>query len=460
MSLSEYLSEYLFGPLYNRLHGIGEINHAVSDWERIYASPDDERRRLADDRLARLLETAYHETAYFREVIDQRGLAGRLDDPTVLSEFPLLDKPLIRQRPRDFVNHTLPDSQLIRTMTGGSTSDPLEFYRDRNAYCRRWGLQTVCNRRLGWEPGEWYGLVWGAPQDLWDMNSYKVRLVNYLVHRRIGLDASGLTLETVREFFRQLWQKRPRIIYGYPVLLDFTIRLAREHGIEIPTAELVVVTAEKLTTHALRTISETFQCPVIDRYASREFGVVADQVAHTKYLRVAPASLRLEIIPFSQSDPQFGELVITDLLNVGMPFIRYRTGDIARLEEIEIDGRTDLVLSEISGRTTDLIIAPSGKVISGTAALPLFREYPGIDQAQIHQLDYDHFRIFVVKGKLFTQETEDGMRAKMNEYCGEEVRVEFDYVETIPRDPSGKFRVVISHLAEEYLNSQMTPKAQ
>lgn len=452
--IGEYLSANLFEPLYNSLRGYGDINKATSEWLETFALNPREQATLATQRLSDVLECAYRETVYYRDLFDAAGVSARLDDPAVLNDIPLLDKPLIRAQPESFISRTLPAQKIIKTMTGGSTSDPLVFYRDHETYCSRWGLQAAANLRLGWRPGEWYALLWGAPQDLWDMRSAKQRFKNTLAIRRISLDASGATEESVREFIRQLWKKRPRIIYGYPVLLEFLIHFCRQLDLQFPPIELVVVTAEKLTDHAYNTISKTFGCPILDRYASREFGVVADQRNAEEEAYVVPASVKIEVLPFADDDPSYGELIITDLLNRAMPFVRYRTGDVGRLKTAYTQDGPVETLTEVTGRTTDLIIAPSGKIISGTAALPLFREFPGIDQAQIRQLDFERFKILVVKNADFTSATAEGMRRKMDSYCGEEVDVEFEFVDHIPRDPSGKFRVVISELAEEYLRSR------
>lgn len=456
MSVLSYFSRHLFVPLYHELRGFGDINTRLAEWQETFRLPYEQVRKLERERLGAVLRAAYNGTEYYREIIDKAGVAYSLDDANVLSALPVLDKPLIRANPQGFINRNVPEDQIIRTMTGGSTSDPLVFYRDKSAYCSRWGLQAAANSLLGWNPGDWYGLVWGASQDLPTTNSPKHALLNNLVHRCLPLNASRLTWESAKIFLEQIQKLRPQIIYGYPVMLELLAMEIRQRGIEVHSPRYVVVTAEKLSLRARETIEEVFGCPVIDRYASREFGIIADQCLDSDYLRVVPASVKIEVLPISPEDPSIGELVITDLLNVGMPFIRYRTGDVGRVTETTVNGVEGFYLSEITGRTTDLIISPTGRVISGTAALPLFREFPGIDQAQIHQLEPDKFRILVVRGEAYTMEAEEGMRKTLSKYCDAPVSVEIEYVDSIPRDKSGKFRVVISQVAPKIFDGEKT----
>ncbi len=415
-------------------------------------SPDEvgqlERRRLAG-----ILNSAYRNTKYFREVFDSAGIAGKLDGPEVLSQIPLLTKDIIRKNTEAMLNSEIPRDDILETMTGGSTSDPLIFYRDRSAYCSRWGLQIAANMALNWEPGEWYALVWGANQDLPQDYSARYRLLNFLVHRRIILNAALLTDEQTIWFVKELQRYNPRIVYGYPVMLDLLASAIRDNNLEVPAPEKIVVTAEALTPSARENIESVFRAPVFDRYASREFGVVADQCPGSDLLRVIPGTVKIEILPLSQDDPNFGEMVITDLLNVGMPFIRYRTGDVARLTKGEVNGKPGLFLSEIAGRTTDLIVSPNGRIISGTALTPsFFGAHPGIKQAQIRQTAPDQFHILIVRNfDRPLDNAEEKIAETLGHYCGVKVFAKVEYVDSIPRDKSGKFRFVISSVSPELL---------
>ncbi|MBN4056674.1 hypothetical protein JYU19_00005, partial [bacterium AH-315-J21] len=155
MNLMNYLSRNYFGPMYNSWKGFGEINGQIAHWQGVMSLSPAEIQGLERKRLANILHSAYQNTRYYRELFDSNGLADRLDSPDILAEIPLLDKDIIRANTADMLNSSLPEGEILKTMTGGSTSDPMVFYRDRSTYCARWGLQAVANMALGWESGEW-----------------------------------------------------------------------------------------------------------------------------------------------------------------------------------------------------------------------------------------------------------------------------------------------------------------
>ena len=94
--------------------------------------------------------------------------------------------------------------------------------------------------------------------------------------------------------------------------------------------------AESLTPDRRRLISEYFEAPIINRYGLREFGFWSLQNCeaspdgfHINTELVTPEVLRDD---GSLAAPgESGQLVLTNLSNYAMPFIRYATGDRAAL---------------------------------------------------------------------------------------------------------------------------------
>jgi len=60
-----------------------------------------------------------------------------------------------------------------------------------------------------------------------------------------------------------------------------------------------------------------------------------------------------------------GKLLITNLNNLSMPFIRYEIGDALKISNEECScGRKSLLIKEIIGRESDFLLTPSGKKYS------------------------------------------------------------------------------------------------
>jgi phenylacetate-coenzyme A ligase PaaK-like adenylate-forming protein len=443
------LSRHILTPLYNSSRGFGAINSHTKRWQEFFRLPYEDAKETERRMLSSILRSAYETSDYYRKLFDEASVGVDFDSPDTLEKIPMLTKSVIRSSALDLTNRNLPKSALIETHSGGTTGDPMYFYRDKNSYCHRWGLQAAANMQLGWNLGEWYALVWGASQDLPSAYTARYRLMNYFVHKKIILDAGMLNEESIEWFVGQLHKRRPRVIYGYAMMIELLAEALQQTGASFPKPQTVIVTAETLTPKANKTIGACFEATVINRYATREFGVLADQCAGSEYMRVVPNSLKLEILPLSAEDPAFGEIIVTDLINFAMPFIRYRSGDVGRLSEREVNGRTGLYLSELSGRVSDFLVTPSGRVVSNVALLPgFFVPHPHILQAQIIQSAKNDFRILVVseKPEPATKDADDIART-FEKFCGEPINVTVGFVDQILPEASGKTRFIKSEVS-------------
>lgn len=98
----------------------------------------------------------------------------------------------------------------------------------------------------------------------------------------------------------------------------------------------------------------------------------------------------------------------------------------------------------IDGRADDFLVLPSGKTISARNIGTL--EYiDGIARCRIIQEQKDKIIVQIVKGRNFSQETIKQVREKILRGClGEDVKIVVKLVEGIPKDKSGKIRMVMS----------------
>ena len=107
-------------------------------------------------------------------------------------------------------------------------------------------------------------------------------------------------------------------------------RFLRERGIRAYRPQSLVTSAEMLEEEDRRTLEEVFGCPVFNRYGCREVSVIASECPAHSGLHVNAECLLVEIeTPSGPADPgEVGAILVTDLLNLAMPLIRYRIGDL------------------------------------------------------------------------------------------------------------------------------------
>jgi len=81
-----------------------------------------------------------------------------------------------------------------------------------------------------------------------------------------------------------------------------------------------------------------------------------------------------------------GEVVITDLHNYGIPFIRYKIGDVAVLSDKKYPcGRGLPLIGDVEGRLLDLIVTPDNKIITGVFFPHLMKEFKEVEKYQVIQ---------------------------------------------------------------------------
>ena len=92
-----------------------------------------------------------------------------------------------------------------------------------------------------------------------------------------------------------------------------------------------------------------------------------------------------------------GHIVITDLHNYGMPFIRYRIGDLGVFTNRSCSCDRGLpLLEDITGRSLDVIRTPSGKILPGEFFPHLMKDFPEIQKFQVIQKKIDQIDIKVI----------------------------------------------------------------
>jgi phenylacetate-CoA ligase len=149
-----------------------------------------------------------------------------------------------------------------------------------------------------------------------------------------------------------------------------------------------------------------------------------------------------------------GEIVVTNLFSKAMPMIRYRTGDMGRLVSDPCScGRRLPRLESVEGRRTDFLITPGGRVLHALAIIYPLRESPLVKQFQVVQETVDRIVLRIVPERELSADEIQGLIKKARLAVGGGVEVAVDCVGEIPRLASGKYRYVISNVAEDYLQS-------
>lgn len=434
-------------PLHERLKG-----HATTALrERMEATQWWSPERLAalqTERLRALLVDAGAHVPYYRDLFRAQGFdPSRVTGAADLQRLPFLTKPLIRAH-TDALRHDQA-RDLAPFNTGGSSGEPLIFFIGKERVSHDVAAKWRATRWWGVDIGDREAVVWGSPIELGAQD--RIRAWRDRVLRTELLPAFEMSPARLDGFLATLRRRKPAMLFGYPSALTHIARHAEQRGQRMDDLGIraAFVTSERLYDDQRATISRVFGCPVANGYGGRDAGFIAHECPHGG-MHLTAEDLIVEIVDGEGRvlpPGRAGEIVVTHLATRHFPFIRYRTGDVAVLDDRRCAcGRGLPMLREIHGRTTDFVVASDGTVLHGLALIYILRNLPGVRQFKVVQESLQRTRILLVCDEGFDPASvaaiESGTRARL----GGDVQVSVERVAEIPPERSGKHRYVVSHV--------------
>ncbi len=145
-----------------------------------------------------------------------------------------------------------------------------------------------------------------------------------------------------------------------------------------------------------------------------------------------------------------GEIIVTNLFNYAMPFIRYAVGDVGvKADDSPICGRTLPLMDVIKGRSGDFIVLPDGRRLS--PAFIDLNPFNNLREFRIVQEREDLLEIWLKadsdRGVEFEHRRDQCVSA-LRRAVGKDVQIRVRVMKEIPRDNSGKLRRIVSNVSE------------
>ncbi len=445
------IARHVICPLHERLLGRPTFRY-LRELERSQWFAPTDLRTLQRVKLKALLEHARENTRFYRRRFAAAGIDVRRGDPfDALNALPLLDKAQVRESLDDMIWSGAPGG-LFRFNTGGSTGEPLIFYLDRRRQGYDQAARIRSHRWFGVDIGDRELYLWGSPIEVKRGEGVK-RLRDALFNHRL-INAFDMSVSRMDEYLDVIERYRPACLFGYPSSLSLLAEHARLRRRSIDTRRLhaVFVTGEVCYTHQRETIGSVFGVQVTNGYGSRDAGFIAHECPRGRMHLTAENVIVETVDPQGCSLPvgQVGEIVVTHLDAYAMPFIRYRTGDVGRLEPGRCEcGRGLPMLDIVQGRTTDFLRLPDGTVRHALSIIYPLREIEGVCQFRVTQHEDLSVTVDVVADDRVKRITADAVARRVRPVVGEEVGLHVELVDRIVSERSGKHRYVLSHAKQD-----------
>jgi phenylacetate-CoA ligase len=316
-------------------------------------------RALQSSRLRATVAWARERVPFYRDALAAAGVKDEAVDLDRLETLPFTVKEDLRQH-YPFGLFAVPREEVIRIhASSGTRGKPTVVGYTRNDL-RIW--REVMARSLaaaGAEPGQLIHVAYG----------YGLFTGGLGFHD--GAEHMGLTVVPVSSgsILRQillLQDFRPHGLACTPSFALYIGETLREQGGDPAALGLHygLFGAEPWTEAMRARLQNLWGCPAVDFYGLSEVigpGVASECVEARDGLHLNEDHFLPEIVDPASGVPLpvgcEGELVLTSLTKEALPVIRYRTGDVTRLDPEPCRcGRTTVRMARIKGRTDDMLI--------------------------------------------------------------------------------------------------------
>jgi phenylacetate-CoA ligase len=427
---------------------------------RLGAAYDDFRRQAADpDPGALALRKLETSLAWALETVPAyepwRALLASESDPRALLErLPVTDKLDIKRHPERYLSSAVAPAARLPMYTGGSTRNPMRFFLEKHVTRpKEYAFIQAFRGRVGATPDDLILALRGRTVPsaavpggaLWHIEPIKRHLV---------LSTDHLERRYMPRYAEALARHQPRFIEAFPSALYPLARWLAENPLPEFTRWVrgVMLYSENVYDFQMRKFREVFGCPILKQYGHSERVLMAGSMPDDDRYFFWPQYGWLELLDAHdrpiREPGRLGFVVGTGFDNRAMPFVRYRTGDLATLsEDVHPSLPGHPVCARIEGRLQEFLVCRDERLVSiTTLGVAHFPELAEMEAIQYEQHRPGEVVLKVVTEKPLTRaETEriaHALHLKTQKGC--DVKVE--RVERIERTPRGKMRMLVQHL--------------
>lgn len=290
--------------------------------------------------------------------------------------------------------------------------------------------------------------IWGNPPIA---NTLKKKLRNFLLDHFIYLDTININETSVKYFIEQWHKERPQVLFGHSHSIFILATFLERLGVETLRPHGIISTSMQLLDPERLVIERVFGCRVINRYGCEEVSLIACECEKHEGLHLNIDHVVVEFLRDDGTVAKPGEeanIVVTELINHGMPLIRYRVGDMGVSSDRKCScGRGLPVMERVTGRRADFLKRHDGSLVAGVSLVErTLTAIPGIEQMQLVQDRIDLVKVIIVKDTRFDDTAEQWLRSELQLIFGDGTDIHLSYVAALDQTSSGKYRFSICNV--------------
>jgi len=403
---------------------------------------------IQNNLLYELLLYAKTHSSYYKELITEPVTLSNCID--VLKSLPLLSKVIIKQQSERIYSDEVIVNNISWANTGGSTGEPLRFPRFEKGYSKEHICQMMLYHSMGFNSVKDLIITIDGSRIIqsdvekciyWKENSSNFP---YGLYSLSTVHMSDLTLPYYIQFLNI---KKPSIMRGYPSGFTELANFCKQNKI-VWNFQLkgIYLTSENYGYQEEQLIHDVFKCPVWGQYGHTEASVFAVRKPGSYSYVTNPIYGYTEVLDETGhhvNKGQVGEIVVTGFNHLGVPFIRYKTGDLAEYGDTLVNG--SVVLNELLGRSVDFVINSQNERIFlvGFIFGGHIKAFNHIRQWQLEQYEKGCVIMKILKGEGYNATIEKEL---IDLFKSKKLSVVINYTGGFEKTQRGKFKFLIQHI--------------
>lgn len=387
-----------------------------------------------NERLCNLLKEALDYVPFYKKL----DLGITSDDITeenaieVLKRFPYIDKKIIIGKAEEFINIKFKKDKLIHTKSSGTTGPGKDLWRtgrenllEKCFFDHSWG-------KLGYKDNS--KIVRIAYEAVKKDDEYPCSYVG----DKMRICPNHLNYKWIGEIFNKIKEFKPAFFHCYPSNFQYLLQYMKENNLNLDNIKGIFLASEVVNKDVLNLSQLVFKnVPLIFHYGLSERSNLAWGIFQNNEICYKCD----DIYGYSEniiSQEGLPEIVGTSYWNYAMPFIRYNTHDIGRIE--------NGVISNLEGRIEEFLITKHGDKIHGINIAIDDYTWKFVDIVQIVQNEPGKIELHVKPKDSFNLDVKERILKSQRDEWGNlfDILVVIDH--RISRTKSGKVRFIINNI--------------
>ena len=404
-----------------------------------------ERKRPIKDRIKDIVDYHSKHNPLYIDLLQGQGTVA-------FEKLPIVQKGNFQKPLELIISDEYSINDLYIGNTSGSSGHPFFYAKNKESHATVHAIIERLYKEHGINVCDKQARFYGIPER---GKSRCLEIAKDFLLNRVRFPIFDLSDYALSRFLKKFQNTRFVYVYGYTSAIVVFARYLLKNNIKLkdicPTVKKCIVTSEVCTIEDRQIIEKGLGVRVINEYGCSEAGMIAFEDVEGVWRLVEDDSY-FEIVDDDGNvlpEEQEGRLLITNFSNKALPFIRYEVGDVGIISH-DAKGR---FLKKLSGRVSDIIKLPSGKIAGGLTfyyvSRSIMEKNAFIKEFIVRQTKIDTFEFDIVSDVPLSSMVEKELMSKMDEYLESGLRIKINMVDKINRPSSGKIKHFYSELQNQ-----------